>query len=128
MQLEAVQDRLHFAHMQRIAASAALPAPAGANRADTEAQAEAQRLRSQLDAAQQQNSALRATAARLSKALAAVMQRSTAGARTGVSKPGSTRPGKHRPGGAAGSTDVKAATEVLAQLAAVEGALAGMTM
>lgn len=127
MQLEALQDRLRFAHMQRLAASSAAPASAaaGSDRAAAD-DTEARGLRRQLEAAQQQNSALRATAARLSKALAAVMHRSAAGAGPGGPRPGSSASSRSRPSGAAGLADAQAASEVLAQLAAVEGALAGM--
>lgn len=114
MQLEALQDRLHIAEMQRLPAPAAIqpasppaPALAGAAAADEELEL----LRQQLAQAQQQNSTLRATAARLGNALAAVMQRSVGGGSGGA---------RGVPDGAA------AASAVLAQLSAVENILSGM--
>ena len=140
MQVEALSDRLHFAQAQRISAAAnedlrqqqrlqhqqehhqqqaAVAAGSSA--------AEAEHLRLQLAQVLQQNSALKATAARLSRALAAVIQRSAAAGS------GSGRGGRKGPAGgpplldaAAAAAAGAAAVDVLAQLSAVERLLAGI--
>lgn len=121
MQLEALQDRLHFSQVQRIASAGGhrqgeghreAPPPAVAA-----AEAQQQQLQQELAAATAQNRTLRATAARLSKALAAVMQRSQAAGGGGPQ-------GGRKGAGRAGGVEAAAAGEVLAQLVAVEGILA----
>lgn len=110
MQLEALQDRLQYAQLPRAASAPGHRPGASA--------AEAAQLRSELAAAQAQNRTLRATAARLSKALAAVMHKSHAADGSGSAR------GK---GGArVGSVQGEAAAEVLQQLSAVESILADM--
>ena len=117
MQLEALQDRLHYAQLPRAAS-----APGHLPGAGAAAVAEAAQLRSELAAAQAQNRTLRATAARLSKALAAVMHKTQA-APGGGGKDGCARGvGAARGGGAPAA----AAAEVLQQLTAVESILADM--
>lgn len=136
MQVEALSDRLHFAQAQRISAAAnqelrqqqqqqrlqhqqeqqaAVAAHSGA--------AEVERLQRQLAHVAQQNSTLKATAARLSRALAAVIQRSAAASSAGrkglVGGPASLEAA----GAAAAGV---AAVDVLAQLSAVEIILAGI--
>lgn len=103
LQLEGLQDRLHILQARRGAAADA-----------ARAQAEAQQLRGELAAAAQQNRTLRATAARLSKVLSAVIERSAAGAGAG---------GAARRKGGAGGTGTPDAADVLAALTAVEGIL-----
>lgn len=121
MQLEGLQDRLHFLQLRR-----PTPAPpATVTAAAAAAAEEAQQLRRELAAAQQQNRTLRAAAARLSKALTAVIQRAAAGDGASSGGAGAVR-GKAL--GAAGGVAAAAgaAAEVLAQLTAVEGILGGM--
>ena len=110
MQIEALQDRLSLAErVQRAPPPVIEPAPPPPGLS----QAEAAALERQLERAQAQNSTLRATAARLSRALAAVMQRSTGHGRGASSA-------------AALADGCAAAGEVLAQLSAVDGMLAGL--
>lgn len=141
MQVEALSDRLHFAQAQRISAAAneelrqqqrlqhqqehqqqqaAVAAGSSA--------AEAEHLRLQLAQVLQQNSALKATAARLSRALAAVIQRSAA-AGSGSGGGGRKGPAGGPPAldaAAAAAAAGAAAVDVLAQLSAVERLLAGI--
>lgn len=121
MQVEALSDRLQYAQMQVISRPREAPGAAAA------AAAEAQQLRAHLAEAQeqagelaQQNRTLRATAARLGKALAAVMQREMS---TGGGAGGGRR---HKSALGASAGGGAAAAEVLAQLTAVEGILADM--
>ncbi len=121
MQLEGLQDRLAYLQLRR---SAPAPTAADATAAAAAAQ-EAQQLRQELAAAQQQNRTLRAAAARLSKALTAVIQRAAAADAGRTSGAGAVRFNAHGCGGAQAVTGA-AAAEVLAQLTAVEGILGDM--